>query len=247
MFLRLPTYINICNPKIFITMVSLNQLERMMKKDQFNALISLVIIIFSFIAISYFIQSNPEYIESLVAETKIKDFAIVFVLIVIIGTVFVPLTFIPLIPVAIFSYGLIATTVFIVIGEFIGALISFLISRRYGIPLVSKLVSLEDIERYERALPEGNLFWAIVLIRIAIPLDALSYILGLFSKIRIQTFAFATLLGLIPSAIALAYLGSLELKYQLIALAMFMAVILIGYGVDSRSRQKNQLKSTKSQ
>jgi len=218
-----------------------------MKKEQINALIGLAIIIISFVGVSYLTQANPDYIEDLVEGTKIRDFAIVFVFLVFVGTVFVPLTFVPLIPLAIFSYGWIATAIFIIIGEFLGAIVSFGISRKYGLPLVSKLVSMEEIERYEKALPEGNLFWAIVFIRVALPLDVLSYILGLFSKIRLQTFALATFIGFIPSAFALAYLGSLELKYQLIAFVMFIAVILIGFGVDKRYRQKNNLKKNKSE
>lgn len=216
-----------------------------MKKDQVNALIGLAVIVITFIAFSYLIQANSEYVDSLIGQTKIRDFAIVFVLIVVIGTVFVPLTFIPLIPLAIFSYGWIPTAIFILIGEFTGAIISFGVSRKYGLPLVSKIVSLEQIDRYEKSLPEGNLFWAIVFIRVALPLDVLSYILGLFSKISLKTFAFATFLGLIPGSFALAYLGSLELKYQLIAFVMFLVVILIGYGIDLRYRQANKLKILK--
>jgi uncharacterized membrane protein YdjX (TVP38/TMEM64 family) len=217
-----------------------------MKKEKLSALIGLAVLVISFIAISYFIQSNPDYVENMVGGAKIRDFALIFVLIVIVGTVFIPLTFIPLIPLAIFSYGAIITALLIVIGEFIGAMISFGISRKYGIPIVSKIVSLKEIDRYEKALPEGNLFWAIVLIRIAIPLDALSYVLGLFSKIKLRTFVLATILGLIPKAFALAYLGSLELKYQLIAFVMFIVVILIGYGLDSRYGQRYRLKNYKS-
>jgi len=213
-----------------------------MKKGQFSAGIGLLILVISFIMVSYFIQNNPDFIENVIGGTSIDNFAVIFTLVVIIGTIFIPLTFIPLIPLSVFTHGWIFTAIYIVIGQFVGAIISFAISRKYGVPLVSKIISLEEIERYEKALPKENLFWAIVLIRIAIPLDALSYILGLFRDLKLKTFAIATFLGIIPSAITLSYLGSLELKYQLISFAMFVIVILIGYGLDVRYRQGNKLK-----
>jgi uncharacterized membrane protein YdjX (TVP38/TMEM64 family) len=207
-----------------------------MKKEKINALIGLVILIISFILISHLIQTNSQYIDNIISKIKVRDFAIVFVLIVIIGTVFVPITFIPLIPIATYSYGWIQTGFFILIGEFIGAIIAFGISRKYGLPLVSRLISLEEIKKYENMIPEGNIFWAVVLIRIALPVDVLSYVFGIFEKIRFEIFAFATLLGLIPGAFALSYIGSLELKYQVIAFIMAVIVILIGYGIDMRYR-----------
>ncbi|MEK6914051.1 MAG: VTT domain-containing protein [Nanoarchaeota archaeon] len=205
-----------------------------MKKEKINALVGLTVLIISFITISYLIQINSDYINSLISKIKVRDFAIVFVILLVIGTVFVPISVLPIIPLATYSYGWIQTGMLILIGEFIGALISFGISRKYGLPLVSKLISLEEIQKYEKVLPEGNVFWVIVLIRIALPVDVLSYVLGLFEKIKFQTFAFATLLGLIPGAFALSYVGSLEPKYQVIAFIMAVLVILIGYGIDVR-------------
>lgn len=207
-----------------------------MNKEKINALIGLAILIISFVTISYLIQTNSEYINSVINKIKVRDFAIVFVFIIIIATVFAPISVIPLIPIATYSYGWVQTGFLILIGGFIGGLIAFGISRKYGLPLVSKLISLEEIEKYQKVLPEGNIFWAIVLIKIAIPSDALNYIFGLFEKIKFRTFAFANLLGLIPGAFTLSYIGSLETKYQIIALIMAIIVLLIGYGIDVRYR-----------
>ena len=207
-----------------------------MNKEKINALVGLAILIISFVAISYFIQTNSDYINSMINKIKVRDFAIVFVFIIIIATVFAPISVIPLIPLAVYSYGWIQTGFLILTGQFIGGIIAFTISRKYGLPLVNKLISLEEIEKYQKVLPEGNIFWAIVLIRIAIPVDALNYVFGLFEKIKFRTFAFATLLGLIPGSFALSYIGSLETKYQVIALVMAIIVLLIGYGIDMRYR-----------
>ena len=129
-----------------------------MNKEKINALVGLAILIISFIAVSYFIQINAEYINSIISKVKVRDFAIVFVLILIIATVFAPISVLPLIPLSTYSYGWILTGVLILIGEFIGTLIAFGISRKYGLPLVSKLISLDQIEKYQKILPEGNIF-----------------------------------------------------------------------------------------
>ena len=145
-----------------------------MNKEKINALVGLAILIISFVTISYFIQTNSDYINSMINKIKVRDFAIVFVFIIIIATVFAPISVIPLIPLAVYSYGWIQTGFLILTGQFIGGIIAFTISRKYGLPLVNKLISLEEIEKYQKVLPEGNIFWAIVLIRIAIPVDALN-------------------------------------------------------------------------
>ena len=217
-----------------------------MKREQINAVVIIAVLIISFVAVSYFIQSHTDYIQEMISKTKIRDFAIVFVLLLIVATVFAPVSLIPIIPLASYAYGWVATGILIVIGEFVGSLIAFGLARKWGIPLVSKLVSLEEIERYGKMMPEGNLFWVIVFLRIALPVDALSYVFGLFSKIKFSTYSFATLLGVIPGAFALAYVGSLELKYQIIAFIMVVVVILIGYGIDTRYHQHNKLKKVKS-
>ena len=213
-----------------------------MEKEKISAILGLLFLLVSFLAVSYFIQENAEYIEGLVSKPKVRDFAVVFTLVVIIGTVVAPISLLPIIPLATYAYGWFPTGILLVLGQLIGAVIAFLISRRWGLPLVTKLISLKEIEKYERMLPEGNVFWAIVLLRIAIPVDALSYVFGLFSKIRISTFTLATAIGLIPQSFALAYLGGLQFRYQAIAFVMFIAVILVGYGIDSRYRQPNKLK-----
>ena len=213
-----------------------------MKKEKINAFVGIFILIVSFIAISYALQKNTSYFEEVINKTRIRDFAIIFVLLLIIATVFAPVSLLPVIPLASYAYGWVITGILIIIGQFVGALIAFGLSRKYGRPLVTKVMSLEEIEKYGKMLPEGNLFWMIVFLRIAFPIDVLSYVFGLFSQIKFQTYAFATLLGIIPGAFALSYVGSLELRYQLIAFVMALIVILIGFGLDARYRKKFVLK-----
>jgi uncharacterized membrane protein YdjX (TVP38/TMEM64 family) len=48
------------------------------------------------------------------------------------------------------------------------------------------------------------------------PMDAISYVLGLFSDMSWRTYALATALGLTPSAFILAYIGRTPFAYDVI-------------------------------
>ena len=70
-----------------------------------------------------------------------------------------------------------------------------------------------------RFIPE-DLFWSIVFVRLVLPMDVISYVLGLFTDIRWATYVGATALGLTPSAVLLAYVGKLPNGYLLITAAI---------------------------
>ena len=135
----------------------------------------------------------------------------------------------PLIPIASNIFGWVLTAILSIIGWTIGALVAFELSRKYGVFLVKKFISLKQIEKYEKLIPEKNIFWGIVFLRIAVPVDILSYVLGLFSHIKFRTYAIATLIGISPAAFIFAYAGTLELRIQIITFLIAMMILSIGY------------------
>ena len=146
----------------------------------------------------------------------------------IIATVIAPLSSVPLLPVVSSIYGWFIAGLLSVIGWTIGSVIAFWLARRYGMPLVKKIVSLESINNIEKRIPEDNLFWSIVFLRMVVPVDFLSYLLGLFSHIKYKTYFWATLIGVTPFAFILAYLGTLPLVYQIITFTIAAIFILVG-------------------
>lgn len=141
-------------------------------------------------------------------------------------TVVAPLTSVPLIPIVSNIWGPMTAAIASIIGWLAGALIAFFLSRRYGRSLVERLVSKEKLIAMEKRVPTKNLFWSIVLLRMTVPVDVLSYVLGLFSTISWKTYSMATLIGITPFAFVIAYAGTIPIKYQLAVFAIGAILIL---------------------
>ena len=62
-----------------------------------------------------------------------------------------------------------------------------------------------------------------------VPVDILSYALGLFTDMKTRDFTIATIIGITPFSFVFAYLGSVPFQYQLIAAGVFGIVFLVGY------------------
>ena len=147
----------------------------------------------------------------------------------IVDAVVAPGATLPLIPVAVRVWGRVPAALATTAGWTAGSLIAFLIARRWGYPVVRKITSIERVRAMRRYIPK-DLFWSIVLVRLALPMDVISYVLGLFTDINWPTYVGATALGLTPSAFVLAYFGKLPNAYEIIAFgvgAMAVAAALL--------------------
>jgi uncharacterized membrane protein YdjX (TVP38/TMEM64 family) len=131
---------------------------------------------------------------------------IFYVFITAIAVVIAPISTFPLIPIASIVWGYVVAAILSIIGWTIGAQIAFIIARRFGKPLVQKFISLEKLESFEKRIPEKNLFWSIVVLRMTVPVDILSYALGLFSKISYSKYFWATIIGVTPFAFIFSYI-----------------------------------------
>lgn len=142
----------------------------------------------------------------------------------------------PLIPVAAHAWGRISAAIVTTVGWTAGSLVAFVIAREWGYPIVRKLMSVSRLKQMKRYIPE-NLFWSVIVLRVALPMDVLSYVLGLFTRITLLKYATATALGVAPPAFVLAYLGKLPHAYDIIAFGIG-AVVGIGYVVIARRRRR---------
>jgi uncharacterized membrane protein YdjX (TVP38/TMEM64 family) len=59
------------------------------------------------------------------------------------------------------------------------------------------------------------------------PMDVISYALGLFTRVTWQKYIAATLLGLAPPAFLLTYIGRLPHAYEVFAIGI-VAVLVLG-------------------
>jgi uncharacterized membrane protein YdjX (TVP38/TMEM64 family) len=143
-----------------------------------------------------------------------------YVLVTALAIVVAPISSVPLIPLASMLWGWNTTALLSIIGWTFGSQVAFLLARTYGKPLVKNIISLEKVESLEKKLSHNNLFWVIVLLRMTVPVDVLSYALGIGSTIQSLPYFFATLIGVAPGAYLFAYTGTLPLVYQLITLGL---------------------------
>ena len=160
-----------------------------------------------------------------------------YILLNILDAVLAPGATLPLIPVAAHVWGPILAALATTAGWTAGSLIAFLIARRWGAPLVRKLTSLQRVQRMRRYIPE-DLFWSIVLVRLVLPMDVISYVLGLFTDIGWSKYAAATAIGLTPSAFVLAYVGKLPNAYEIIAFGVGGMLLVASLLVARRKRTR---------
>jgi len=162
--------------------------------------------------IAHFIDRNPFWGVFLYISLNIVD------------AVAAPGATLPLIPVAVRVWGRVIAAIVTATGWTAGSLAAFLIAREWGVPIVRKLTSMERLRQIREYIPK-DLFWSVVLLRLVLPMDVMSYALGLFTDISWPKYLLATALGITPSAFVLAYLGRLSRAFDLIAFGIGGGVI----------------------
>jgi len=148
----------------------------------------------------------------------------------IVATVVALVSTIPLIPIASELWGPLTTALLSIFAWGIGSIVAFLIARGYGRPLVARFADMEKVGKYEKALEGKYLFWNIVFLRMAVPVDILSYAIGLFSSVRLSTYALATFIGITPFAFVFSYVSRAPLILQIGAGLFAALAVYLGYG-----------------
>lgn len=198
------------------------------KHMNYREFLGLMTVVGVFILAAYFAREYSDILEMAVLERGVWGMGI-YILVTMIEVVVAPLSTLPLIPIASFAWGGFMAAILSIVGWVGGAIVAFILARKYGRPLISKLIDLEKMERLEKVMPEKHIFWSLVFLRIAIPVDILSYAVGLFTKVGLATYSFATLLGVIPFAFVFSYAAVLPVGYQIVAGVLSLVVIYLGY------------------
>jgi uncharacterized membrane protein YdjX (TVP38/TMEM64 family) len=142
-----------------------------------------------------------------------------------IATVFAPLAVLPIIPVIAPILGPFTTALASYLGWLVGAIIAFWIAREFGQPIAYRLMKPEHIKTLQKHIDPEISFGTIVMLRVAIPVDALSYALGLFTSVSYRTYTVATAIGIFWFSFAFAYMGNHLVNGQYVQ--------LLGIGVAS--------------
>lgn len=199
-----------------------------MKKSVFLKLwgfLGIVVLMVAFLLLSYFVQSNIGFFEKFIIGNVWG--LVVYFFLNVLGVVVAPIAVIPLIVVVTKMWGPVVAAVFTLIGWIVGAAIAFWIARRFGVPIVRRFISMKELYRFEERFSLLNSFWGIVFLRMIVPVEILSYGLGLFSRVGFWKYIAASFVGLFPVAFLLGYFGIIRFVYQVLFAICILIVILI--------------------
>jgi uncharacterized membrane protein YdjX (TVP38/TMEM64 family) len=185
----------------------------------------ILLIIGLFILLSYIAQKNIAFFKNYIKDDILS--MVFYVLILILSTIFAPIDLAFLMPIASAVWGWFIAGILSLIGWTIGSALVFVLSRRYGVPLIERFTSLEKLHEYEKLMPTQHIFAQIVLLRLVIPLDIVSYTIGLLTEVKFIPFIIATFIGFLPCALILAYLGTLPAFLQIIGFFILVLIILV--------------------
>ncbi|MBI2120221.1 MAG: VTT domain-containing protein [Parcubacteria group bacterium] len=203
-------------------------MKKIFNKDFLKAAFGGVAVALLFVLVSVFADKYQTQMQALVADDSILGMA-AYVFLTVFAVIIAPVSTLPLVPLASMMWGWVLAGVLSIIGWTVGGQIAFLLARRFGKPLVKKNVSLDKLHGIEERIPKRHLFWTVVFLRMSVPVDVLSYALGLFSRMKSVPYFFATLIGVTPFAFVFAYAGALPLLYQMEALGLALFVMFLAF------------------
>jgi uncharacterized membrane protein YdjX (TVP38/TMEM64 family) len=132
--------------------------------------------------------------------------AVLYVLAITASVVLLPFSSLPLLPLAARSYGVVGAALLSAAGWWAGALVAFQIAR-LGRGYLEGVASLDAVDRLESKVPKDIGFGGIVVLRMILPVDVVSFALGLLKRLAFMTYATASLVGIVPFAFVWSYAG----------------------------------------
>jgi uncharacterized membrane protein YdjX (TVP38/TMEM64 family) len=194
--------------------------------------ISLAVLATVLVAAVWLARTHAESIKEFIDHNAFQG-VVVYIALNILDAVIAPGATLPLIPIAAKAWGRIPAALVTTIGWTTGSLVAFYIARRWGTPIVKKLTSIDRVKRLRPYVPKHP-FWSVVLLRLVVPMDVISYVLGLFTDMTWSRYALATALGLTPSAFILTYIGKTPRGYDFIMFGI--GGVIVGWIVYSTRR-----------
>lgn len=194
-------------------------------KFKLGGLFGVFVLISVFILLSYLVQTNFEFFEKLVAGSFLG--LLVYIFLNVLAIVVAPITVIPLIVIVAGIWGWVVAGFVTWIAWVLGSMIAFLIARRLGVPVARKFISLDELYKFEERFSFIGSFWGVVFLRMVIPVEILSYGLGLFSRIGFWKYIFASALGFLPIVFLFGYFGVIPFVYQIILGLCILIGILV--------------------
>lgn len=209
-------------------------MKRIIKKENY-ILLALVLL---YVLASYFAGIYSEGLEKSVFLKGPYGW-ISYTAITALAVFVAPVSTLPLMPFAVKIWGPLPTALMSIFGWTLGASMVFYVSRKFGKKIIRKFFDIKRIEKVADAFPKKNLFFLVVIARIVLPVDVLSYALGLFTNMKTFSYIMATFLGVVPFAVVFVYLTEIPIVYQLIAGLVILVLLTLvrPWSLKKRSRK----------
>jgi len=150
-----------------------------------------------------------------------------YVILTALAIIVAPLGFGFLIPVAAQAFGPLIAALYSILGWTIGSVVVWFLMRRYAKVYVQDTKVVTYITQLEKAASPTRWYITILLLRVALPVDVLSYALGLGSSISFRPYLVTTIVGVTPFAILSSYAAVGPLEEQLLV-GVSAAILFLG-------------------
>ncbi len=188
----------------------------------------IVLTVILFILSSYFSTQYADYIKEFVLMRSFWG-VLVYILVMIAAVIVAPFETLPLLPLASAIWGPNQAAIFTIIGWTIGSLIAFSVARRFGQRFVRKFVNIKKDSKWKSLAKTKNLFWLVAFARFFLPIDVISYAVGIFTSMHWFKYLIATLIGVIPFAFLFTYGSEINLSWQAFIGIVVLIVIITNY------------------
>jgi uncharacterized membrane protein YdjX (TVP38/TMEM64 family) len=181
-----------------------------------------------FLCISFFSKIFSQELRVLIGF-KFPFGLLTYVLMLIVGETIIPVSTLPLLPIASMLWGSFLTAYATIIAWMISAVVDFALARWYGQPLVNRIIGEEETSNIGQSIPKRHLFGSVILFRLIFPIGLVSYALGLFTPIRWSSYLLSTVIGIAFFTFLLTQILTWSIPYRMLAETVGIIVTILGY------------------
>jgi uncharacterized membrane protein YdjX (TVP38/TMEM64 family) len=153
----------------------------------------------------------------------------VYALIMLAAVIIAPFETLPLLPVAATIWGPNEAAILTIIGWTAGSIVAFTLARKFGKKLVYRFANREQLEEWAKTVSCKKLFWVVAFARFVLPIDIISYAVGLFTKMPWYLYVAATVAGIIPFAYLFSYASQLQSSLQAVLAGILIVVLALRF------------------
>lgn len=158
------------------------------------------------------LQEVMQHTSAVIREYPLLG-AFLFVLVSALSAMVMFFSSVVLVPVGIEAWGEIGCLLLLWVGWFLGGVLSYTIGRRFGRPVVARLIAEQDLSAFEQRMSRNTGFVAALLVQLAFPSDVVGYVFGLLQFPR-RVYLAALLCAELPYAAGTVFLGAAVLEQR---------------------------------